>query len=333
MAGVETLARGPCRRPPAAEVRARAPRPPVLCGARHAHPPADPAASVLAVHRALPRVGCYCSSLTFVNPPLLVCSTLKLAYKNLGDAGVCRLAELLRGPLKEVSVLDLSCTSIGSAGASALAAVLEDNTALRALDLSSNAATDVGAVALARALGGNTTLESLSLHACLIGDKGATALSSALQRNASLLELNLRQNYIGDAGAKALAAVIAAPVTKLRVCDLQNNSYAAAGKRALMEAYRCAHGRVESAMPLSWHAGTHMSDRVCVCVCVCESMCESVCECRNTLINMKTCIDKYVFTGSSLGASSGAGGGGLGRGGGSEPEATAATGGKLTQVR
>jgi len=120
-------------------------------------------------------------------------STLKLAYKNLGDAGVIRLAELLRGPLSQVTVLDLSCTSIGSAGASALAASLQENRWLRALDMSSNAATDVGVIALAKSLSGNTTLQSLSLHACLVGDKGASALAEALMSNETLLEVNLRQ--------------------------------------------------------------------------------------------------------------------------------------------
>jgi len=164
-------------------------------------------------------------------------STLKLAYKNLGDAGVCRLAELLRGPLKNVAVLDLSCTSIGSAGASTLAAALEGAPSLRALDMSSNAVTDVGAVAFAKTLRGNTSLQSLSLHACLVGDKGATALAEALHQNVGLVELNLRQNYIGDSGAKALAGAIAAESSKLRVCDVQNNSYAVAGKVCLSKSY------------------------------------------------------------------------------------------------
>ena len=136
-------------------------------------------------------------------------TTLKLAYKNLGDAGIFRLAELLRGPLKNVAVLDLSCTSIGSAGASTLASALEEALSLRALDMSSNAVTDVGAVAFAKTLTANTCLQSLSLHACLVGDKGATALAEALQQNVGLIELNLRQNYIGDSGAKALAGAIA----------------------------------------------------------------------------------------------------------------------------
>ena len=57
------------------------------------------------------------------SPALPAPSTIKLAYKNLGDAGACRLAELLRGPLKNVTILDLSCTSIGSAGTAALAVV------------------------------------------------------------------------------------------------------------------------------------------------------------------------------------------------------------------
>jgi len=109
-------------------------------------------------------------------------STLRLAYKNLGDAGACRLAELLRGALQHVTVLDLSCVSMGSAGASTLAGALEGNSSLRALDVSSNAVTDVGAIALAKTLDTNTTLVSLSLHACLIGDKGAAALAATLQR-------------------------------------------------------------------------------------------------------------------------------------------------------
>ena len=187
-------------------------------------------------------------------------STLKLAYKNLGDAGVCRLAELLRGPLQRVTVLDLSCTSMGSAGASTLAGALAGNSSLRALDVSSNAVTDVGAIALAKTLDANTTLESLSLHACLIGDKGAAALAATLQRGSvSLAELNLRQNYIGDAGAKALAAAIAAPACRLRVCDVQNNSYGVPGKTALNEAYKSTQGRVDRAMPLSWHVGASVA--------------------------------------------------------------------------
>ena len=36
----------------------------------------------------------------------------KLAYKNLGDAGAFRLAELLRAPLAGLAVLDLSCTCV-----------------------------------------------------------------------------------------------------------------------------------------------------------------------------------------------------------------------------
>ena len=41
----------------------------------------------------------------------------------------------------------------------------------------------------------------------------------------------------------------------LRVCDVQNNSFGVAGKNALNEAYRSTPGRVERAMPLSWHVG------------------------------------------------------------------------------
>ena len=74
-------------------------------------------------------------------------------------------------------------------------------------------------------------------------------------------ELNLLQNYIGDPGAKALAAAIAAPSCKLRVCDVQNNSYSVPGKNALNEAYKSTQGRVDRALLLKsalcndWHIG------------------------------------------------------------------------------
>eukprot|EP00961_Rhodomonas_salina_P163358 2200205-Rhodomonas_salina.1 len=83
-------------------------------------------------------------------------SSIKLAYKNLGDAGACRLAELLKGALRSITVLDLSCTSIGSSGATAIASAVGTHESLRALDMSSNAVTDGGALAFAECLKTNT---------------------------------------------------------------------------------------------------------------------------------------------------------------------------------
>lgn len=201
-------------------------------------------------------------------------SSIKLAYKNLGDAGACRLAELLKGALRSITVLDLSCTSIGSSGATAIASAVGTHESLRALDMSSNAVTDGGALAFAECLKTNTTLQSLCLHACLIGDKGATALADALQTNSTLLELNLRQNYIDDDGAARLASLIQSSQT-LRVLDVQSNSYKRNGKAALAQAW-AANPRVDRSMPLAVSYGGEEGSKApsvvgmcCACVRCC----------------------------------------------------------------
>mmetsp|Transcript_5593 Transcript_5593/g.14155 ORF Transcript_5593/g.14155 Transcript_5593/m.14155 type:complete len:311 (+) Transcript_5593:82-1014(+) len=186
-------------------------------------------------------------------------SSLKLSYKNLGDAGAHRLAELLATKLCSLVSLDLSCTSIGSGGSVAIARALGTHTALKSLDISSNAVTDTGCAAFAKSLVNNSSLETLSLHACLIGDKGAAALADALKENSALSVVNLRQNYISDAGAVALAGAIGGS-SVLTVLDVQSNSYRTEGRKALAAAYE-GNPRVAQQMPLSWHTGSDSAEQ------------------------------------------------------------------------
>ncbi|EKX39821.1 hypothetical protein GUITHDRAFT_114072 [Guillardia theta CCMP2712] len=120
-------------------------------------------------------------------------STVKLAYKNLGDAGAFRLAELLKGPLQGVKVLDLSCTSVGSSGACAIAAVLPGHAELRALDMSSNAVTDVGAMAFAQSM----TKNSLFPSECVEGKKLAAGKTLESARDERRLYLVIGGSLIG----------------------------------------------------------------------------------------------------------------------------------------
>lgn len=188
---------------------------------------------------------------------LLACRTtlklLGLSDNDLGDAGLCSVAEKVRGAWS-LADLDLS-RNAGSAAkrgwmsrsGPALGRLIRESTTLTVLNLQWNTLSGPGAIDIARSLLNNTTLTSLNLGWNCFGKNAAIdCLGESLagvgagsnrqlflaEPKCPLLELDLSYNAITDRKALHLAECIAFN-TRLRKLRLDGNPLMMAGVAAM----------------------------------------------------------------------------------------------------
>jgi len=115
------------------------------------------------------------------NPSLAV---LKLGYNNLGDNGICIIAEAISGH-SCLSILDVGFNNVGDTGCLALVSdVLAGNPIIQSLYLSGNSVGEKGAIALAEAVRlEGCGLKCLHLAGNRIGPNGARELMRAIKNN------------------------------------------------------------------------------------------------------------------------------------------------------
>jgi Ran GTPase-activating protein (RanGAP) involved in mRNA processing and transport len=116
-------------------------------------------------------------------------TVLKLAYNNLGDAGVATLAKGI-ATHHALNLLDLGFNNMGDEGAKALARGLRE----AAASLSNGKA--------------RGTLQTLYLAGNLIGEEGAMAIADFIRQGSHLQKLYMTGNRIGGDGVKAITEAI-----------------------------------------------------------------------------------------------------------------------------
>ena len=134
--------------------------------------------------------------------------SLDISSCNIGDAGMCKLCEVVCY-VTNLQSLNASDNKLGIDAFKEITQMLKKNEImLYRLTLESNNINDIGITHLASAILINKSLKFLYLRDNLVADVGAVAVSAALRENTTLESLDLSMNNISDEGACAIYAAL-----------------------------------------------------------------------------------------------------------------------------
>jgi NLR family CARD domain-containing protein 3 len=134
---------------------------------------------------------------------------LDLKGNNIGERGVCFLAQLLQenDSIKKLS-LEWNNIGLSDTGLATLCSALYHNTALQELDLRNNQISQSGSQAIADLIRSNKTLKKIDLKWNEIGRQGGALILQAVQENTMIQAVELTGNKGTEDVIRAMETIL-----------------------------------------------------------------------------------------------------------------------------